>query len=174
MGQASSSPVYEARDALTSSFCDDLVAKLDSNPGCISISVDPSFAEEDKVVLAALGVHLKRYMDLMTASGYKMPPDLGDNGYFVSSADRDSGNLWDQNRSHHRIMTFVFYLNDVKDAETVFNFCNVKVKPAKGKLLVFPSSWRNLHSTRVRSGSSRFLLGDVHIKTSSSSGDAQP
>lgn len=156
--------VYESREALSPDFCDSLVAKLKTRMDCKNISVDPNFANEDNVVLKALGEHLQRYLDSMTEQGFKMNSELGDTGYFVGIANGNVNPVWDQNRSPYRIITFVFYLDDADNSETVFNFCDKTIKPTKGKFMAFPSSWRNLHMTKVKSGECFFIIGDVYVK----------
>ncbi len=45
-----------------------------------------------------------------------------------------------------RHLTFMTYLNDVKDAgETEFYYQKLKVKPKKGRTLIWPADWTHTH-----------------------------
>lgn len=54
----------------------------------------------------------------------------------------------DSPKSHNlrRILVFMTYLNTVGDeGETEFLYQNMKVKPEKGKTLIWPSEWTHTH-----------------------------
>lgn len=52
----------------------------------------------------------------------------------------DSSSDEDQTMAGHRILTFFLYLSDVEEGgETSFNKLNLKVKPKRGRALVWPS-----------------------------------
>jgi len=53
----------------------------------------------------------------------------------------------DMEEAYERVITFIWYLNDVDEGgETEFNG-TFKVKPEAGKLLFFPSTWSYPHSS---------------------------
>mgnify|MGYP003661100643 CR=1 FL=1 len=63
-------------------------------------------------------------------------------GYFEWHFERNSDNLI--NLSRH--LVFMTYLNDVEhDGETEFLYQNLKIKPQKGKTIIFPSDWTHTH-----------------------------
>jgi len=46
----------------------------------------------------------------------------------------------------HRMLAWITYLNDVeKDGETEFHYYNLKIKPEKGKTVIWPSEWTHAH-----------------------------
>ena len=46
----------------------------------------------------------------------------------------------------HRVLAWITYLNDVeKDGETEFLYYNTKIKPEKGKTVIWPSEWTHAH-----------------------------
>lgn len=48
--------------------------------------------------------------------------------------------------NNNRHLVFMTYLNDVNDGgETEFYYQNVKVKPQKGKTLIWPADWTHTH-----------------------------
>jgi len=47
----------------------------------------------------------------------------------------------DFNKKQMRIITFLWYINDVKEGGETQFWKNVKIKPTAGKLILFPASW---------------------------------
>jgi hypothetical protein len=46
----------------------------------------------------------------------------------------------------HRILAWITYLNDVeKEGETEFLYYNLKIKPEKGKTVIWPAEWTHAH-----------------------------
>ena len=46
----------------------------------------------------------------------------------------------------HRVLAWITYLNDVpEEGETEFLYYNLKVKPEKGKTLIWPAEWTHAH-----------------------------
>jgi len=57
----------------------------------------------------------------------------------------------------HRVYTFIWYLNDIEvGGETLF--LHDKIKPKKGKLLLFPSSWDNYHCANYSPNTSKYII----------------
>ena len=57
-----------------------------------------------------------------------------------------------------RILTFLWYLNDVEEGgETVF-VNNVKIKPESGKLVLFPASWDYPHKANVPISNHKYII----------------
>lgn len=57
-----------------------------------------------------------------------------------------------------RVITFIWYLNDVLEGgETEFNG-NIKVKPETGKLLMFPSTWTYPHSSLPVVSNNKYII----------------
>jgi len=58
-----------------------------------------------------------------------------------------------------RIYTGVLYLNDdYEGGETFFPYLDVKIKPEKGKLLLFPSNIGYIHGVNKVSGKTRYTM----------------
>lgn len=63
-------------------------------------------------------------------------------GYFKWHTERTSA----QEVYASRHLVFMTYLNDVTDdGETEFYYQNVKIKPQKGKTLIWPADWTHTH-----------------------------
>jgi hypothetical protein len=60
--------------------------------------------------------------------------------------------------NEYRIMTYLFYLNDVEEGgETVF-WNDHKIKPEKGKLILFPACWTFPHCGRMPISSNKYII----------------
>jgi hypothetical protein len=58
----------------------------------------------------------------------------------------------------HRVITFIWYLNDVKEGgETVFNGTTF-IKPEMGKLVLFPATWTYPHCGRMPISSNKYII----------------
>lgn len=64
----------------------------------------------------------------------------------------------------HRILTYLWYLNDVEEGgETVLED-NIFIKPEAGKLLIFPACWTYPHTGKVPLSSNKYIItGWVYI-----------
>ena len=64
----------------------------------------------------------------------------------------------------HRFFAFMTYLNDVEEGvETLFNHFNIKIKPKRGKTLIWPAEWTHAHSGKiVKSGKKYIITGHMH------------
>jgi hypothetical protein len=61
-------------------------------------------------------------------------------------------------KSEYRIMTYLWYLNDVKEGgETVF-WNDYKIKPEKGKLILFPACWTFPHCGKMPISSNKYII----------------
>jgi len=61
--------------------------------------------------------------------------------------------------SARRFLSLIWYLNDVEQGgETFFPHPNVRVKPKKGRLLLFPSLWNYPHSGEPPVSNDKYIL----------------
>lgn len=61
-------------------------------------------------------------------------------------------------KNEYRTMTYLFYLNDVEEGgETVF-WNDHKIKPEKGKLILFPACWTFPHCGRMPISSNKYII----------------
>lgn len=58
----------------------------------------------------------------------------------------------------HRIITFVWYLNDVEDGGETEFFGEYKIKPEKGKLVLFPATWCFPHRGCMPISSNKYII----------------
>ena len=72
-------------------------------------------------------------------------------------------NKWHTERSHistsHRILAWITYLNDVEvGGETEFLYYNKKIKPEKGKTLIWPAEWTHAHTGSILKSGSKYII----------------
>jgi hypothetical protein len=70
----------------------------------------------------------------------------------------------DYNKGKSRIITFLWYLNDIHEGgETIFSG-KYGVKPTTGKLVLFPAIWSYPHCGKVPISSDKYILtGWIYI-----------
>jgi hypothetical protein len=71
----------------------------------------------------------------------------------------------DPDNSSFRVVTFLWYLNDVIDGgETVFEG-TYAIKPETGKLILFPASWTYTHCGKMPISSNKYIItGWIYYK----------
>ena len=57
-----------------------------------------------------------------------------------------------------RVITFIWYLNDVTDGGETEIWKDLKIKPTTGKLLLFPSCWTFPHRGNVPISSDKYII----------------
>jgi predicted 2-oxoglutarate/Fe(II)-dependent dioxygenase YbiX len=62
------------------------------------------------------------------------------------------------NEKSYRVLTYLWYLNDVEEGGETEFFGNMKVKPRAGKLILFPASWTYPHSGLVPISSDKYIV----------------
>ena len=59
----------------------------------------------------------------------------------------------------HRVITFIWYLNNVEEGgHTDFFGGKIKIKPEKGKLVLFPASWCYPHCGRTPISNNKYII----------------
>ena len=71
----------------------------------------------------------------------------------------DSHYAKDEPNIRTRILTFIWYLNNVDEGgETEFFKGRIKIKPEKGKLLFFPSTWTFMHKGNMPISGNKYIV----------------
>jgi hypothetical protein len=65
--------------------------------------------------------------------------------------------FFDVTKKRSRALTFLWYLNDVLDGGET-EFMNLKIKPSKGSLLLFPSTWSYPHRGNMPLSSDKYII----------------
>lgn len=67
--------------------------------------------------------------------------------------------LVDKENKSYRVLTYLFYLNDVHEGgETEFFAGDIKIIPKKGKLVLFPASWTFPHCGKMPISSNKYII----------------
>lgn len=72
----------------------------------------------------------------------------------------------DHEKSRYRMVTFIFYLNDVVDGGETEICGHTHIKPTAGKLLLFPASWTFPHCGKMPISSDKYIItGWLYVNT---------
>jgi hypothetical protein len=61
-------------------------------------------------------------------------------------------------KSRYRLVTFIFYLNDVVEGGETEIWGHTRIKPTTGKLLLFPASWTFPHCGKMPISSDKYII----------------
>lgn len=64
----------------------------------------------------------------------------------------------DWNEKKYRILTYLWYLNDVDEGGETEFWGDYKIKPKAGQLLIFPSTWTFPHRGKVPVSSDKYII----------------
>jgi hypothetical protein len=165
--------IYVKPNVLEKSFCNHLIDKFEkdgrSHPGVIdrNSTVDPSikkttdlhisrypeWKEEDKILYDSLNSNLDDYffrlVSLNSSLGLPGEDNYQDTGYMIKRYHPDDYYHWHHDHAidngKFRVLTFIWYLNDVKQGGHTEFIDGTKIKPKCGSLLFFPSTWTFVH-----------------------------
>jgi len=158
--------IYIQKDALPKSFCDNVIQKfelddrkrqgqvgsgvrLDIKRSCdLSITGKEDWESYDQAFFKSLNDALKEYLRFIPEE-YLQSRALGrfedDTGYQIQKTQPGDYYIWHHDQTKTRLVTFIWYLNDVKDGGYTEFIDGTKIQPEVGKLIIFPSTWDFLH-----------------------------
>ena len=92
--------------------------------------------------------------------------------FMVQKYNKNCGRYIYHNDSHidfsnksNRIITYLWYLNDVKEGGQTVIEDNIKIIPRTGKLLLFPACWTYPHCGKIPISDNKYILtGWVYMK----------
>jgi hypothetical protein len=88
----------------------------------------------------------------ITDTGYQIQKYIKCDGFYKWHNDSAI-----ENKKSCRIVTFLFYLNDVEEGGETF-FYNGKVKPEAGKLILFPATWTYNHKGNMPISNDKYII----------------
>jgi hypothetical protein len=65
---------------------------------------------------------------------------------------------FESTQQRNRVLTYIYYLNDVEEGGETQFWDNYKVKPKKGQLVLFPASWIFPHSGLMPISSDKYII----------------
>ena len=157
--------IYVAEDRLDKDFCKHCIEKFNKDDNRyqgevgsgvnlemkrsidLTISDNDNWKEEDNVFYNSFKKTLDSYKKEL-----KHPfPDkcllgrIEDSGYQIQETKPGDFYTWHQDGMNSRILTIIWYLNDVnQDGYTEFS-SGLKIQPEMGKILMFPAQWPWVH-----------------------------
>ena len=158
--------IYIQKDALPKSFCDNVIQKfelddrkrqgqvgsgvrLDIKRSCdLSITGKEDWESYDQAFFKSLNDALKEYLRFIPEE-YLQSRALGrfedDTGYQIQKTQPGDYYIWHHDQTKTRLVTFIWYLNDVKDGGYTEFIDGTRIQPEVGKLIIFPATWDFLH-----------------------------
>ncbi len=160
--------IFEKQNALPAELCDDMIQRFEAQTdeqyqGRIgqTVSQDNSIKKTTDLVVSgkdhwkdvdnnlfrSMGIAIKEFRE---AYPYFKGP-FKDMGYGIQRYNPGEYYHWHIDGGSHdfsqRQLVAIWYLNDVPGpgGETEFLFQNIKIKPEKGKLVLFPPFWTHEH-----------------------------
>ena len=85
-----------------------------------------------------------------------------DTGYKIQKYDRGKGyynyhNDFEYSNKGVRVITFIWYLNDVEEGGETEFIDGTIIKPKKGQLLLFPSDWTYMHKGNMPLSNDKYI-----------------
>ena len=158
--------IYIQKDALPRSFCNNVIQKfelddrkrqgqvgsgvrLDIKRSCdLSISGKEDWKSYDEAFFKCLNNALKEYLKFIPQEFIQFKA-LGrfedDTGYQIQKTQPGDYYIWHHDQTKTRLVTFIWYLNDVKDDGYTEFIDGTRIQPEAGKLIIFPATWDFLH-----------------------------
>ena len=119
----------------------------------LMISGLDDWKEEDEVLFNSVNKCSQKYRNKNLLEDIKIPillDTMSDTGYQIQKTSPNSGYSWhdDFDPSYDytsnagvRVLSFIWYLNDVSEGGYTEFIDGTKIQPERGKFLIFPSTW---------------------------------
>jgi hypothetical protein len=158
--------IYVERDALPKSFCNNVIEKFEQDDrkrqgqvgggvqldikrsSDLSISELDDWKSYDQAFFKSLNDGLKKYIRFLPEEymKHRALSELGnDTGYQIQRTQPNDYYIWHHDQTTTRLVTFIWYLNDIKDGGYTEFIDGTRIQPEAGKLIIFPATWDFLH-----------------------------
>ena len=162
----SSDFIYIQKDALPRSFCNNVIQKfelddrkrqgqvgsgvrLEIKRSCdLSITGKEDWVSYDEAFFKSLNNALKEYLKFIPQEFIQfkaLSRFEDDTGYQIQKTQPGDYYIWHHDQTKTRLVTFIWYLNDVKDDGYTEFIDGTRIQPEAGKLIIFPATWDFLH-----------------------------
>ena len=164
--------IYSVKNSLDEKVCNEIITLFEASDktykGVLSaglvedvkksqdlhMKMDPEvFKDLDKILYDELNKHLYKYIDITNQNCATLQSTyFEDSGFQIQKSAKNVGFYKYHNDSNinvsknsFRILTYIWYLNNIEiGGETEFGG-NIKIKPEMGKLVLFPATWTFPH-----------------------------
>ena len=137
--------IYIKEDALSKDFCNHCIEKFENDDRkCIGVfnNGTSGVAVVDKTVKQSTDLYISSESDWNEES---LTFDKSLSEHYESYVNKIFSEEYRNDSYRDRLVTFIWYLNDIiEDGYTEFEF-GLKVQPRVGKILLFPATWQYLH-----------------------------
>ena len=155
--------IYVRRGQLDKDFCNHCIEKFENDdrksPGrtlkglslSTKISTDlyitgiDDWEEEDEVFFNSLNNNLESYKEFISDSFNPLSITTEDRGYQIQRTKPSEFYNWHHDGHTDRILTFIWYLNDIHEEGYTEFGTGYKAKPKAGTILIFPALWPWMH-----------------------------
>ena len=178
--------IYIERDALPRSFCNNVIEKFEQDDrkrqgqvgsgvhleikrsSDLSITELEDWKSYDQAFFRCLNNGLKKYVRFLPEE-YTIHKALSeiknDTGYQIQRTQPGDYYIWHHDQSATRMVTFIWYLNDIKDGGYTEFIDGTRIQPEAGKLIIFPATWDFLHRGVSPKTETKYLCtGWVHAE----------
>ena len=98
-------------------------------------------------------------------SGFQIQRYIANDGFYIYHNDFSI-----KNNNLFRILTYIWYLNDVSEGGKTYFHDEIIVKPETGKLVIFPALWTYPHKGEVPISNNKYIMtGWIYSKFNSHS-----
>lgn len=131
----------------------------------ISLQTNPEWMLLEPLLRKELNVKLERYFyELNDTKFVSNPPsNMSDRGFQIQKYNANDGfyrfhhDSFIENEKH-RVLTFLWYLNNVTEGGETEFYEGTKVIPETGKLLIFPSTWTYVHRGNMPISNDKYIM----------------
>lgn len=179
---------------LTKEFCDDVIKKYEEQKNDqyvgvtaqginlnikktmdLFISDKPIWKKEDTVLQQSLTAALRDYYNAIPQEfdfQKNYSRNIQDMGYQIQKYKKNEGfYVWHNDfavleDASYRVLTFLWYLNDIEQGGETEFLCGIKIKPEAGKLVIFPSTWGARHRGVMPVSDDKYIVtGWIYTRT---------
>jgi hypothetical protein len=151
----------------------------------LMISGLDDWKEEDEVLFNSVNKCSQKYRNKNLLEDIKIPillDTMSDTGYQIQKTSPNCGYTWhdDFDPSYDntsiagvRVLSFIWYLNDISEGGYTEFIDGTKIQPERGKFLIFPSTWNFIHRGFPPKKESKYIItGWLHSDYSRKPQDA--
>lgn len=91
--------------------------------------------------------------DCICDKGYNIQKYNKNDGFYIWHTD----DMVNYQNEESRILTYLWYLNDIEEGGETY-FRNFKIKPEKGKLVIFPATWTYVHKGATPISDDKYIV----------------
>ena len=178
--------IYIEKGSLPKSFCNNVIEKFEQDDrkrqgqvgsgvhleikrsSDLSITELEDWKSYDQAFFRCLNNGLKKYIKFLPEEYVKYDAlnELGnDTGYQIQRTQPGDYYIWHHDQTTSRLVTFIWYLNDIKDGGYTEFIDGTRIQPEAGKLIIFPATWDFLHRGVSPKTETKYLCtGWVHAE----------